>query len=197
MQRLSKTLHRDHAKIPCMSACLLGVIPSRHQEDVGAGAPRTDHLLLDAADRSDRPVELDLARRSDLEAAVDVAAELLRDVEREREPGRWAADTAEIDVDVERAVMSRRLLDLDPTIGRPFSTGLSIVPTSTSRGRPAARDARASPSRRARASRSAGADRRVSHGLPSTPTITSVGSILPSAGESGATATTARPPASP
>ena len=37
-----------------MPACLRSVIPSRNEEDVGAGAPRADHLLLDAPDRRRR-----------------------------------------------------------------------------------------------------------------------------------------------
>ena len=69
-----------------------------------------------------------------------------------------------------------------PMIGRPFSAGLSIVPTLTLRVAPPARteSLTVSPglclaiSRR----RSSG----VFTGLPSTPTITSVASILPSAG---------------
>ena len=52
-QRLSKTLHRDDAEIPCVAACLRRVIPSRNEEDVDASASGADHLLLDAADRAD------------------------------------------------------------------------------------------------------------------------------------------------
>ena len=36
-QRLSKTLHRDHAQIPCIAPRLVCVIPSRGEEDVRAG----------------------------------------------------------------------------------------------------------------------------------------------------------------
>ena len=44
---------------------------------------------------------------------VDVPAQLLDDVERECEPGRRAADAAEVDLDVERQLDVRGLLDLD------------------------------------------------------------------------------------
>ena len=102
-QRLSKILHRDDRQIPCMPPCLGCVLPSRDEEDVRAGAPGADHLLLHAADREHVAVELDLARRRHLEPAVDVAAQLLDDVEREREPRRGPADAGQVDLDVDRA----------------------------------------------------------------------------------------------
>ena len=49
-----------------------GVLPSGHEENVDPGPANRDRLLLDAADRDDGAVELDLARRGDLLAAVDV-----------------------------------------------------------------------------------------------------------------------------
>src|SRR5688572_32501611 len=97
-----------------MPACLDCVIPSRDEEDVGARAPRADHLLLDASDRGDAAVELELPRDGDAEAAVDVAPQLLDDVEGEREARGGAADAAEIDLDADRELDVRELLDLDP-----------------------------------------------------------------------------------
>ena len=70
-----------------MAACLRRVIPSRDEEHIGVGAPGADHLLLDAADWGNRSVELDLARRRNLEASVDAAPQLVDDIEGEGEPG--------------------------------------------------------------------------------------------------------------
>ena len=70
----------------CVAPSLLGVLPSRHEECVHMRFARADRLLLDAADRPDRAVREDLARGGDLVAAHDVLAQLLEDVESEREP---------------------------------------------------------------------------------------------------------------
>ena len=156
-QRLSKTLHRDDAEIPCMAACLRRVIPSRDEEDVGVGAPGADHLLFDAADRGDRAVELDLARRRDAEAAVDVAAQFVDHVEGEGEPGRRPADAAEVDVDADRELDVGELLDLDSDdrTARLLACSRSCRPRRpASRLRPGPVGARSLP---ACASRSAGA----------------------------------------
>ena len=50
-----------------------------------------------------RAVELDLARRGDVVAAVDVVPELLVDLERERQAGGRPADAAEVDLDLDSA----------------------------------------------------------------------------------------------
>ena len=89
------------------------VVPSGDEEDVRAGTARPDHLLLDAADRDHIAVQLDRSGGRDLEPAIDVAAQLLDDVERECEPRRRAADAAEVDLDVDRQPDVRGLLDLD------------------------------------------------------------------------------------
>src|SRR3954451_8356555 len=86
-QRLWKILHSDDLQPVCVAPGLLGVLPSGHQKCVHMRFARADRLLLDAADRPDRAVREDLARRGDLVAAHDVPPELLEDVEREREPG--------------------------------------------------------------------------------------------------------------
>src|SRR2546421_8477308 len=97
MQRLSKTLHSND---PDRSSVLAGdfrVIPSRHKEDVHASAADPDRFLLGAADRDHGAVGLELAGRRDPVAAVDAMAELLENVESEREPGRGAADRPRVD----------------------------------------------------------------------------------------------------
>src|SRR5207253_4133013 len=91
-----------------------GVIPSRDEEYADAGAPDPDRLLLDAADRRDGAVELDLARRRDAPPVIDVAAELLEHVEREREPGRRTADRAGVDLHLDRQLDECGLVDEDP-----------------------------------------------------------------------------------
>ena len=50
------------------------VLPSRHEEGIHTRLARADRLLLDAADRADRAVQEDLARRGDLVAVDDVRA---------------------------------------------------------------------------------------------------------------------------
>ena len=60
-----------------------------------------------------RAVERERAGRRDPAAVGDVASELARDLEREREPGRRAADATEVDVDVERQLDLRVLVDED------------------------------------------------------------------------------------
>src|SRR5688572_28156265 len=97
-----------------MLACLDCVIPSRDEEHVGPGASRADHLLLDAADRGDAAVELELARHGDTQAPVDVSSQLLDHIEGEREAGGRPADAAEIDLDADRKLDVGELLDLDP-----------------------------------------------------------------------------------
>ena len=134
-------------------------------------------------------VELDLARRRHVQTAVDVAAQLLDDVEREREPRRGPADAGQVDLRRRRQLDVGELLDLDPDDRPPFSVGLAIVPTLDHLRGAVAPDAQAGPSRPPCASRSAGAGRPACcTASPSTPTITSVGWIFPVAGTSGATA---------
>ena len=80
-----------------------------------------------------------------------------------------------------------------PTIGRPFSSGLSIVPTSTVRvfspERTPSRTVSPGSCSAIRRRRSSG----VRTGAPSTATITSVGTSLPAAGVSLPTAATSAP----
>ena len=95
--------HRNDAKVPCIPPCLRCVFPSRHEEDVRAGLAGAERLLLDAADRTDGPVERDLTRGDDAAAMIDVLAELLEHVECERESCGRAADPAEVDVDLAAA----------------------------------------------------------------------------------------------
>ena len=73
-----------------------------HDEEVGAGLPGADRLLLDAADRLDAAVEPELAGHDDAPALVDLRPELVDDVERERQARRRAADRAGVDGDLER-----------------------------------------------------------------------------------------------
>src|SRR5580765_9043552 len=73
------------------------VIPSGHEENADAGVANSDRLLLDASDRADAAVEVDLAGRGDPLAVVDVLAEALEHVEREGQSRRGAADVAGVD----------------------------------------------------------------------------------------------------
>ena len=110
-------------KSPACRRASAAFSPAGTRKTSAPDAPRPDHLLLHAADREHVAVELDLARRRHLEPAVDVAAQLLDDVEREREPGRGAADAGQVDLDVDRQLDVRELLDLDPDDRPPFSSG--------------------------------------------------------------------------
>ena len=159
-----------------------------------APAGCADHPLLDASDRRDAAVELDLSRHGNVQAAIDVALPRLDDIEREGEPGRRPSDTAEIDLDVERQLDVGELLDLDADDRAPvFLRALDRSPPRPCASRRLPGPA-AAPCRPPCAPRSAGASRQVSAtGDPSTATITSVGSSLPAAGASGATATTCAP----
>src|SRR5439155_10589290 len=94
LQRLLKVLHRDDSKAVGVPPCLGRVVPSRHEENPDPGLANSDRLLLDPANRLDGAVELDPPRSRDPVAVVDVAAELLEQVEREGEAGRGAADAA-------------------------------------------------------------------------------------------------------
>src|SRR5262245_37738617 len=87
MQRLLKTLHRDDPQTSRILARLGRVLPSGDEEDVDTGGSRAEGLLLHAADRGDAAVEIELARRGDLQAVADSMAELLVDIECERESG--------------------------------------------------------------------------------------------------------------
>src|SRR6476646_1970291 len=84
------------------SECRQGA--QRLWKSVHRGCARTDRLLLDPADRPDRPVGEDLAGRCDLVAMHDVTAELLHHIESEREAGGGAADIAGVDAHLERQV---------------------------------------------------------------------------------------------
>ena len=109
-QRLLKTLHRDDPQAVRVLAGFARVV-HRHEESIHTRLPRADRLLLDPADRADLAVEEDLAGRGDLEAAVDVASELLHHVEREREPGGGAADAVRVDRDRARQLDVGRLVE--------------------------------------------------------------------------------------
>src|SRR5580693_1064517 len=75
---------------------------------------RPDRLLLDPSDRTHLAVQVDLPGRGDLESAVDVPAELLQDLEGEREPRGGAADSVRIDRDVDGEMDRFVLPDHDP-----------------------------------------------------------------------------------
>ena len=77
-----------------MAPSLALIIP-RHEEDIRAGTPGADRFLLDSAHSAHGAVEAELPARDDLPAAVDVSAQFIHDVEREREPGRRSSDIAE------------------------------------------------------------------------------------------------------
>ena len=100
---------------------------------------RADRLLLHAADRPDGAVRVDRAGRGDPVAVVDVAAELLHQIEREGEPGRGAADAVGVDPDRERELRLLRLRDADPDQGallvaagrRPSSRSRCACPSAS------------------------------------------------------------------
>src|SRR5438105_6570843 len=99
LQRLLKTLHRDDAQPLRVLPRVARVLPRRDEEGIHTRGARTDRLLLDAADRVHGAVRPDLAGRRDPVPVVDVAAELLEDLEREGEPGGGAADTVGVERD--------------------------------------------------------------------------------------------------
>src|SRR5215212_10483034 len=83
----------------------LGVVPiGRNEECVDMRLARADRLLLHASDPRDRPVQLDLTGRGDLEPVVDVATSLFQHLKREREPRGRSADVAEVEADAQRKV---------------------------------------------------------------------------------------------
>ena len=69
-------------------------------------------------------VEREGAGRGDPAAVGHVATELPGDLERERKPGRRAADAAEVDVDVDRQFDLRVLVDEDADHGARTVLGL-------------------------------------------------------------------------
>jgi hypothetical protein len=95
----------------------LGVSACRHDEEIHIRAARSDRLLLDPPDGQDRPVESQLASRRDLASVSDVASELARDLESEGKTRGWAADSTEVDVDIERKLDVRGLVNRDADDG--------------------------------------------------------------------------------
>src|SRR5213079_1020956 len=65
-------------------------------------------LLLYAADLAHRPVRLDHARGRHAMPVIDVAAALLEDLEREREPGGGSPDVPQVELDLQREVDGER-----------------------------------------------------------------------------------------
>src|SRR5712691_13074605 len=112
-QRLSKTVHRHDPEAAGIAPCLRSVFPSRHEEEVDPRAANPDRLLLEAADGGHGAVELELTGGGDSAAVVDVPTQLLEDVECEWEPGRGTADVSGVDLDLERELDERRLLNED------------------------------------------------------------------------------------
>src|SRR5262245_4918529 len=67
MQRLLKTLHRDDPQTPRILARFGCVLPSRDEKHIHSCGTRTERLLLDAADRPNTAVEVELAGRRHLQ----------------------------------------------------------------------------------------------------------------------------------
>jgi hypothetical protein len=74
----------------------------RDDEDVGVDVASAQRLLRHPADRKDVPVQVEGPGHRDAAAGVDVGAELVDDVEREREAGGRTADVPRIDPNVDR-----------------------------------------------------------------------------------------------
>src|SRR5262249_38477587 len=90
-------------------ACRVRAIIGRAEEDRRARGPGPGHLLLDAANRSDRAARLDLSSAGDESTAGQVAGcQLVDDAEREHQPGARAPDVGEIDLDAERKLVGGR-----------------------------------------------------------------------------------------
>ena len=181
-------MHRDDPDTMGEATGLGGVFPSGDEEVPDSRAANADGLLLDAADRRHGTVELDLPRGGDPPTVVDVPAELLEHVEREREPGRRSADVARVDLDVERQLDRRGLVDEDAD-----DRSIAIVRTATRviclpRRTPSARvcPGLCAPMMRRR---SLGERTRWCAAL----TMTSVGRSFPAAGASLATCSTSAP----
>src|SRR6266511_3718259 len=111
VQRLLKVAHSEDPNAVRVAPRLGGVFPSRHDEDANSGVADADRLLADAADRRHGAVELDLARSRDPATVVDVLAQLLEHVERERQSRGGPADVAGVDLHAERQLDERRLID--------------------------------------------------------------------------------------
>src|SRR5215203_6300094 len=107
-------MHRNYAHASRIAPRLLCVFPSRNEEDVRTGPFCTDRLLFQAPDRDHGPILENLAARDHLVAAVDVVAELLDDVEGERETRRRPTHPAEIDVHGHGQRDLRFVLEEDP-----------------------------------------------------------------------------------
>ena len=116
VQRLLKTLHRDDPQAVRVLPRIGGVLPAgtRKASTPASRAPIVFCLMPPIGPT--RPFEEDLAGRRDLVAAVDVAAELLQDVEREREAGRRPADAARVDRDADRQLDRLAWSSRTPTI---------------------------------------------------------------------------------
>src|SRR6478752_10295630 len=105
-QRLVETGHRDHVDAAVRGAPrILEIVAGRDQEGVGAGVDGADRLLVDAADLVHAAGQVELAGDRDLVTAQQVAAaQRVVDLERERQPGRGAADRAGREADRYRDV---------------------------------------------------------------------------------------------
>src|SRR5581483_44703 len=112
VQRLLKTFHRADAQPFGVLPRIACVLSRGDEKSVHTCCARADRFLLDSADRVHRPVRPDLARRRDLVTMVDVAAELLEDLECEREPRGWTADAV-------RSELHARLVEDDADDGAP------------------------------------------------------------------------------
>src|SRR6266536_6381759 len=112
-QRLSKTVHRHDPDTVREAARLGCVFPSRDEKEVDSRAPNADRLLSETADGRHGAVELELSRRRDAAAVVDILPELLEHVERERQAGRRAADASGVDLHAARQLDERSLVDED------------------------------------------------------------------------------------
>src|SRR5207237_10252585 len=99
---------------------------------------RTDHLLLRAADRTDRAIGTDHPGGGDLVAVVDVPTALFEDLEREGETRGRAADVAQVELDLQRNVQVERRLRLEADHGARVVEGVSRRRDVDGPGRPVA-----------------------------------------------------------
>src|SRR5258707_11040977 len=86
-------------------------VTRRGQENCCPGGAGRGHLLLDPADRDNRPVDLDLAGACDELAPGQVrGSQLVDDREGEHQPGARTTDVADVDLHLKREL--ERLDDL-------------------------------------------------------------------------------------
>ncbi len=106
--------HLDDAKAGRNGAAHVRAVVRRCEKDGGALVACAHHLLLDAADRADVAIGIDLTRARDEPASGEVVlAELVDKAKREHHSGARPTDVADLDLHLERERVPLADVDAD------------------------------------------------------------------------------------